>query len=237
MSQPRTPSQICAKPAALSGLLALALSGCAGFTPMYAAQGVSAKLSAIEVAPTDGRAGFLVKTFMDNSLARDQDQPAIYRLSLANREVRVARGITIANVASRYEVDLITSYTLTEIATGKQITRGSVGVNVTYDLVSQPYAALSAEQDGERRAAEQAADRVRLELATFFASPRPNPSDAALKTPDSSTYSFDHRGHPVAAPAGHRPDDLRQRPDRRVRPGSPGRHHAGRPRDAGVQPV
>jgi LPS-assembly lipoprotein len=201
MSQPRTRSQIAAKAAAaLLGLLAVALSACAGFSPMYAAQGVSPKLSAIEVAPIDGRVGFFVKEYMDDALVRDPDQPAVYRLGLVNREVRVPRGITIANIASRYEVDLNTTYTLTEIATGKLITRGTVAVNVTYDVVAQPYAALSVEQDSERRVAEQAADRVRLELATFFASPRPNPSDAALKPPDASTYSFDHQAAVIQSP-------------------------------------
>ena len=205
MSQLSTRSPIPAKisataAAAVLGLAFAALGGCAGFTPMYAAQGVSSKLSAIEVSPIDGRVGFLLHEFMDDSLARDRDQPAIYRLGLTNREVRVPRGITVANIASRYEVGLNTSYTLTEIATGKLVTRGTVSVDVTYDVISQPYAALSASQDAERRAAEQAADRVRLELATFFASPRPLPSDAALKTPDASTYSYDHQAAVIQSP-------------------------------------
>src|SRR6185369_13524695 len=104
---------------------------------------------------------------------RDRDQPAIYRLTFTHRQVRVPQGITLSNVASRDEVDLSTSYVLTEIATNKVVTRGQVSVNVTYDVQSQPYSALSEAQDGERRAAEQAADRVRVEIATFFASPRP----------------------------------------------------------------
>ena len=200
MSQPQTRSQMSAKAAAaFLGPLAMALSACAGFTPMYAAQGVSPKLSAIEVAPMDGRLGFVVRQDMDDALARDHDQPAIYRLGLANREVRVPRGISIANVASRYEVDVSTTYTLTEIATNKLITRGTVGVNVTYDVVAQPYAALSAEQDGERRAAEQVAQRLRLELATFFASPRAVPA-AAAKPANDSTYIYDHPAAVIQTP-------------------------------------
>jgi LPS-assembly lipoprotein len=179
--------------AAKAGLLAplAILGGCAGFTPMYATAGVSPKLSAIAVNQPDGRLGFLLRENLDDSLARDSQQPAIYRLNLANREVRSGQGITVANVASRYEVDLTTKYTLTEIATGKLVTQGQVVVNVTYDVVSQPYAALSAEQDSERRVAEQAADRIRLELATFFASPRPVPSQAALQSASAPTFSAD----------------------------------------------
>jgi LPS-assembly lipoprotein len=168
--------------------LTVALGGCGGFTPLYAAQGVSPKLSAIEVTQPDGRLGFYMREYLDDSLARDRGQPAVYRLSLANRELRVPRGITVSNVASRYEVDLSTTYTLTEIATGKLVTRGQVSVNVTYDVQAQPYASLSAQQDGERRVAEQAADRLRIELASYFASPRPTPA-AATPAPPVSTFS------------------------------------------------
>jgi LPS-assembly lipoprotein len=169
--------------------LSLALAGCGGFTPLYAAQGVSPKLAAIEVTQPDGRLGFYMREYLDDSLARDRNQPAVYRLSFVNRELRVPRGITISNVASRYEVDLSTSYVLTEIATGKQVTRGQVSVNVSYDVQAQPYASLASQQDGERRAAEQAADRLRLELASYFASPRPTPTGAAPAAPLVATYS------------------------------------------------
>jgi len=165
------------------------LGGCAGFQPLYAAEGVAPKLSAIDVAEPEGRLGFLMHDYLTDSLAKDRNQPAIYRLGYANREVRVPRGINVSNTATQYEVDLSTTYTLTEIATGKVVTRGVVKVNVTYDVQAQPYAALSEAQDGERRAAEQAADRMRLELASYFASPRPTPPASALVLPPTTTYS------------------------------------------------
>jgi LPS-assembly lipoprotein len=188
--------------------LTVALGGCGGFTPLYAAQGVSPKLSAIEVAQPDGRLGFYMHEYLDDSLARDRSQPAAYRLSLANRELRVPRGITISNVASRYEVDLSTNYTLTEIATGKVVTQGLVQVNVTYDVQSQPYASLSAQQDGERRVAEQAAERLRIELASYFASPRPTPPAAALVPIDQSTYSERLPGAVLQSPRTQASGDL-----------------------------
>ncbi|HEY4032129.1 MAG TPA: LPS assembly lipoprotein LptE [Caulobacteraceae bacterium] len=170
------------------GGLSASLAGCGGFTPLYAAQGVSPKLAAIEVSQPDGRLGFYMREYLEDSLARDRNQPPVYRLNFANRELRVPRGITVSNVASRYEVDLSTTYTLTEIATGKQVTRGQVSINVTYDVQTQPYASLTAQQDGERRAAEVAADRLRVELASYFASPRPTPANAPA-LPLAATYS------------------------------------------------
>jgi LPS-assembly lipoprotein len=180
--------------------LAVVLGGCGGFTPLYAAQGVSPKLSAIDVSQPDGRLGFYMREYLEDSLARDRGQPAVYRLNFSNRELRVPRGITISNVASRYEVDLSTNYSLVEIATGREVTKGLVQVNVTYDVQPQPYASLSAQQDGERRVAEQAAERVRIELASYFASPRPNPPASALVPTDLSTYSDRLPGAVVQSP-------------------------------------
>ena len=207
MSTLRPAFTFSAQALAIAGLAA-ALGGCAGFTPLYAAQGVSPKLAAIEVSQPDGRLGFYMHDYLEDSLARDRTQPAIYRLTFANRELRVPRGITISNVASRYEVDLTTTYTLTEVATGKLVTRGNVQVNVTYDVQAQPYASLAAQQDGERRVAEQAADRLRIELASYFASPRPLPSAASLATTDQSTYSDRTAGAVVQSPREQATGDL-----------------------------
>lgn len=191
-------SKLGAFPALILAVAGLSLAGCGGFTPLYGAESVSPRLSAIDVVQPDGRLGFYMREYLDDSLARDHGQAPAYRLTLTNSELRVPRGITISNVASRYELDLVTSYTLTEIATGKPVTRGQVSVNVTYDVQNQPYASLSAQQDGERRVAEQAADRLRLELASFFASPRP--TDATVAAPDQSTYSERLPGAVVQTP-------------------------------------
>ena len=202
MSQLRTRSSIFAQAGLLlAGSLMLGLGGCAGFTPMYGAPGVSPKLSSIVVAQPDGRLGFFMHQYLNDALAYDSGEPSLYRLSVANREVRSAQGVTIASVASRYEVDLTTTYTLTEIATGKQVTTGRVMVNVTYDVVNQPYAALAAEQDGERRVAEQAADRIRLELASFFASPPPvAPTAVASTVPTFYSTDPDHQAVVIQTP-------------------------------------
>jgi LPS-assembly lipoprotein len=185
------------------------LGGCAGFQPLYAAEGVAPKLAAIEVAEPDGRVGFLMHDYLTDSLAQERGRPAIYRLSYTNREMRLPRGINITNVATQYEVDLSTNYTLTEIATGKVVTRGTVSVNVTYAVQSQPYAALSEAQDGERRAAEQAADRLRLELATYFASPRPTPSAESVQPPPVNTYSDRLPGQVIQTPKEQAAGELR----------------------------
>jgi LPS-assembly lipoprotein len=42
-------------------------------------------------------------------------------------------------------------------------------VNVSYNAVRDPYAGVVAQQDGQKRAAREAALKLRLELSSFFA--------------------------------------------------------------------
>ena len=70
---------------ALAGAIlvtAAPLAGC-GFTPMYATPAVSPALASIDsVLPGTSRTGFLLKEQLNHELARDQDEPAHYRLTL-----------------------------------------------------------------------------------------------------------------------------------------------------------
>jgi LPS-assembly lipoprotein len=175
--------------AAVFGLAAVTLSGCGGFTPLYAVPGVSPKLAAIEVSRPDGRTGFLMGQFLDDEFARDRASPPLYRLILQTHEERIPRGIRVDNVASRYEVDLNTVYTLVDLKTRSTVTSGLVKVVITYTGADQPYAGIAGEQEGQQRAAEQSAARIRLELASFFAAPRPMLAASALVPGQDATYS------------------------------------------------
>lgn len=182
--------------ALLLGVLTPALAACGGFTPLYGAQSVSPKLSAIAVARPEGRTGFLMGEALDDELARNPAEAPVYRLTLRTREVRVPRGVRINNVASRYELDLTTNWTLVEIATGKPVTQGQIQANATYDSADQPYAALAGAEDGERRAAGLVAGRIRVALAAYFASPPPKGSTAALP-PATSVATYSERLQPA----------------------------------------
>ena len=176
-------------PRSLLIVAALSLGGC-GFTPLYATPGTTAKLSSIEVVRPDGRTGFLMGQALDDDFAKDRAAAPAYRLMLKTREVRIPRGIRVDNVASRYELELGADYTLVDAKTGAAVTSGAVNVLVTYNSADQPYAAIAAQTDGEKRAAEQAAQRIQLELAGYFASPSPaQVAKAALTEAPAATYS------------------------------------------------
>ena len=72
-----------ARIAALGAMLALpALSAC-GFTPLYAAPGVTPGLAAVQVVTPDGRTGHLLSEDLQDDLASDVGKPPLYRLALA----------------------------------------------------------------------------------------------------------------------------------------------------------
>ncbi|HEX6859451.1 MAG TPA: LPS assembly lipoprotein LptE [Caulobacteraceae bacterium] len=148
--------------------VALTLAGC-GFTPMYARPGLASGLSSIEVVAPRGRVGELLREELEDALGRNVGERPAYRLELAYAQTRIGRGLREDNTVSRYEVELPVDYRLVDASTGGLVHAGHVDAEVTYDSVDAPYASIAAQQDAESRAAADAARRIHLQLASWFA--------------------------------------------------------------------
>ena len=155
--------------AGLLTCVAVVLSGC-GFTPLYGQPGVSSNLASVDVVAPDGRTGFLLREHLDDALGKNRGLAPTYRMNLSLSETRYPRGVRIDNVATRYEYVLVAAYTLSSLPSGSVAKRGQVRVELTYDSADQPYSAISAQQDAQDRAAQEAARRIQLELAAWLAS-------------------------------------------------------------------
>ncbi len=153
---------------ALAAVAAAGLAGC-GFTPLYAAPGVSSGLSSIAVTVPHGRTAFLLGQDLEDQLARDRGAPAIYRLDLKVQEHQYPRGLQVTGVATRYESHVTVTYQLIELATGKVLKSAVEPIEVSYASSDQPYAEVSAQEDAQARAASTAADHIRVALAVYFA--------------------------------------------------------------------
>ncbi len=155
----------------LAGLL-LAISvvgaGC-GFTPLYATPGVSSALSQIDVVVPEGRVPYLLREDLDDVLAHDKSAPPAWRLEISVVQSRDPRGLSITDVAERYELGLKVSYSLTNVATGKVVYSSQVTTEVSYDSTVAPYAGIAARQNTQERAASDAARRIQIELAAWIA--------------------------------------------------------------------
>jgi len=149
--------------------LAAIMLGACGFTPLYATPGVSPALSRIEVVAPHGRTAFLLSKSLDDAFAKDRDAPPLYKMTIQVTERTYPRGLTLNNVAERYESHIRVAYDLIELSTGKTIKSSVEPVEVTYGSTNQPYAGIEAQQNAEERAADEAAQRIRIDLGVFFA--------------------------------------------------------------------
>jgi len=169
----------------------LYLAGC-GFTPLYATNDTGASLAAIDIRPpktntdykgtAEDRTSFLLKQSLTDELTSRGAGPARYVLDTTITIRRYPRGVRVNNVANQYEINLTVAYVLTDGATGKIALQGTAPVIVTYDSADPPYAGTVGAQNGQERAAQQAAIQVRLALARYFAG-RPPSGPGFVETP------------------------------------------------------
>ena len=153
---------------AATGLAIGATAGC-GFTPLYATPGLSPGLSAITINAPQGRVAYLLREDLDDALAHDKSAPPQWRLDFTAEQTRVPRGLRQDNVAERYELGVTVKYTLTAIATGREVHNGEVRSQISYDAADAPYAGIAARQDSQSRAAADAARRIQIDLAAWMA--------------------------------------------------------------------
>jgi LPS-assembly lipoprotein len=148
--------------------LAPMVVGC-GFTPMYATPGLSSGLATIQVVAPQGRIGYLLQQDLEDALAHDKTAPPTWRLNMTLVQTRTPRGLSLNDVAERYDVGVTVKYTLTNLTTGKVAYSGQVVSQVSYDEADSPYAGIAARQDAQNRDASDAARRIQIQLAAWLA--------------------------------------------------------------------
>lgn len=153
--------------------LALLLGAC-GFHPLYGGlnAGMATALSSIYVEPVPDRIGYeLRNTMIDLLDGRGSASGAAYRLKLALSQS--SQGIALQNDATitRYNDTISVTYELTDMA-GNVVTKGTEtglsAYNVLPSAANANYGTLAAQQDADKRAAQDIAERIRLDLNVFF---------------------------------------------------------------------
>jgi LPS-assembly lipoprotein len=155
------------KLAALAACLMLPLLSACGFQPLYG-NNTAPQLSSIFVEDIAERNGFELRTRLIDILDSDGMQTnKRYRLKVTLSES--SQGIALQNDAAitRYNNRMEARFVLSD-AGGKEIYRGTQSELSSYNVVQSPYATLAAEQDSGKRAVQDMAERIRLELAVWF---------------------------------------------------------------------
>ena len=142
------------------------LAGC-GFHPMYGGQ-VAPQMASIFVEPIEERDGYELRNTLIDLLQSDGER-AGKKYSLKITLSESSQGIALQNDATitRYNDTLQASYTLSDLH-GKVLTSGVQTDLAAYNVVQSPYATLIAEQDANKHAAQDMAERIRLDLGVWF---------------------------------------------------------------------
>jgi LPS-assembly lipoprotein len=155
---------------------ALALSAC-GFHPLYgtldSGPGAQAEFSSVYVEPIAQEvSGYELRNSLIELLhASDRVQGMRYRLTVTLHERRegVAIAADVNATLTRYGYTMEASYELTDIHSNAVVTKGEEVSQVGYDVAASPYATEVTLQDTRKRAAQDVAERLRLDLGVFFA--------------------------------------------------------------------
>ncbi len=151
--------------------VSLALAGC-GFHPMYGGGKLGPELASIYVEPVPETDGYELRNQLIDLLGSDgREAGKAYFLKLTLTEE--SNGVALQNDATitRYNDTLTVSYVLTD-AKGAKVTSGSQTSLASYNVSNAPYSTLAVQKNSDRRAAEDLADRIRMDLGAYFSGRR-----------------------------------------------------------------
>lgn len=156
---------------------ALLLPGC-GLRPLYGGGGdgtVARTLRSVEVAPIEGRAGWLVRTALEDRLGARTGDLARYRLEVTLDDDITGFGIRADDAVTRERRTLRARYRLVEAERGTVVLDATAGSDAGIDVVGSEYATVAAEQTALERLARQVADQIVTRVAVYATRQAPAP--------------------------------------------------------------
>ena len=153
--------------ALLASLSALLLTAC-GLSPMYAGGGdgtVARGLAAVDVAPIEGQAGWLVRNALNDRLGAAGAASPQYRLDVRLDDQLEGLAILRDDTVSRERRTLRARYQLSDLASGEIVLDATAGSDAGIDVVSSEYATIAAEQTALENLAEDVAHRIVTRVA------------------------------------------------------------------------
>jgi len=152
-------------------LLALLLLGGCTLRPLYSGGGdgaVASTLRSIDVAPIEGRAGWLVRTALEERLGHSGGTPR-YRLEIELDDDITGFGIRADNAVTRERRTLRARYQLVDASLGTVLVDAIAGSDAGVDVVGSEYATVAAEQTALERLSEQIADQIVSRIGLYVA--------------------------------------------------------------------
>jgi LPS-assembly lipoprotein len=148
-------------------MLALSLTGC-GLRPLYAggsAGPVASTLAHVEVAPIEGKAGWLVANALRDRLSASGSPQ--YRLEIKLDDQISGLGVSRDNSVTRERRTLRARYQLIDLAHGTTLLDATAGSDSGIDVVGSEYATIAAENSALERLSGIVADQIVSRLALY----------------------------------------------------------------------
>ena len=121
------------------------------------------------MAPIQGRAGWLVRTALEDRLGTSESDAPRYRLEIQLDDDITGFGIRSDDAVTRERRSLRARYRLVDAARGTVLLDATAGADSGVDVVSSEYATVAAEQTALERLAVELADRIVARVALYAA--------------------------------------------------------------------
>ena len=150
------------------------LTAACGWTPVYMKnkQGVSVvdETAQVRVAKVPEETGRILVRTLNSMLNPDnKDVSKKYELQIDLSEtLNTDQGILGDNTATRATMRLTAKYKLVELGTNRILLSDKAYTISSYNILTAPYATLTAEQTTRRRLAELLANSIALRMANYF---------------------------------------------------------------------
>lgn len=148
--------------------LVLLLSAC-GLKPMYAGGSngtVAQGLAGIEVAPIEGKSGWLMRNALVDRLgATPAGGAPRYRLDVRLDDKLEGLGLLSDDTIARERRTLRARYQLVDLSSGEIVLDATAGSDAGIDVVSSEYATIAAENTALENLTKQVADRIVTRIA------------------------------------------------------------------------
>ncbi|HEX8302145.1 LPS assembly lipoprotein LptE [Sphingomonas sp.] len=154
----------------LLGALALALSGCGGLRPLYgggSAGPVQSTLAAVEVAPIEGKSGWLVTNALKDRLDMGGGAAKRYRLEIKLDDQIAGLGVRRDDSVARERRTLRARYQLVDLSNGTVVLDATAGSDAGIDVVGSEYATIAAENSALERLSGIVADQIVARVARY----------------------------------------------------------------------
>jgi LPS-assembly lipoprotein len=149
--------------------LALLLAGC-GLHPMYAGgtSGPVAKtLAGIEVAPIEGKGGWLMANDLRDKLSAMGGGTPRYRLDVKLDDQISGLAVNRNDVTTRERRTLRARFQLVDLAKGTVLLDDTAGSDAGIDVVGSEYATIAAEDTALENLSDTVSDKIVARLALY----------------------------------------------------------------------